>query len=111
MPVFYYIELATYDGFDIALIGFGYEFECADFEWERILDLSLLAISQPIFLESEFEAEMGNVREELIQRDNDNFAAMTLAVSKQANFNVYTYQDGLDSLPNISLLAVSPVPP
>jgi predicted Zn-dependent peptidase len=40
-----------------------YEAECADFEWDRILDLLLLAITKPLFLADEFDAEMGNVRE------------------------------------------------
>src|SRR6201989_2978491 len=30
-----------------------YEAECADFEWDRIADLLLVAITQPLFLEEE----------------------------------------------------------
>jgi predicted Zn-dependent peptidase len=33
-----------------------YEAECADFEWERILDLMQEAITEPLFLEDEYEA-------------------------------------------------------
>ncbi len=57
-----------------------YEAECADFEWERILDLMLLAIAQPLFLEEEFDAEFGNVREELAARSNNHFRHLSLAL-------------------------------
>src|SRR5574343_1221153 len=40
----------------------GYVGECADFEWERILNLLMLSISKPMFLQEEFSAEMGNVK-------------------------------------------------
>ena len=43
-----------------------YEAECADFEWERIMELLLMAICEPLFLDEEFLAEMGNVREEFL---------------------------------------------
>ena len=42
-----------------------YHADCADFEWERILDLQRLAICSPRFNEAELEAEKGNVRSEL----------------------------------------------
>lgn len=35
-------------------------------EWERILDLQLLAITQPVYKQETLDAEKGNVREELI---------------------------------------------
>ncbi len=46
-------------------VGMTYYADCADFEWERILKLQQLSITQPKFLETEFKAESGNVREEL----------------------------------------------
>lgn len=42
-----------------------YEAECAKFEWDRILDLQRTAITQPLFLEDEFNSERGNVKSEL----------------------------------------------
>src|ERR1700722_5254198 len=48
-----------------------YEAECADFEWDRIADLLIVAITKPLFLKEEFKAEAGNVREELISRSNN----------------------------------------
>lgn len=59
-----------------------YEAECADFEWQRILDLTLLAITKPMFLATEFEAEKGNVKEELISRGNNHFRHLSLAMRK-----------------------------
>ncbi|HRN90402.1 MAG TPA: insulinase family protein, partial [Candidatus Saccharibacteria bacterium] len=42
-----------------------YEADCADFEWDRILELQKLAICTPKFNETELNAEKGNVRGEL----------------------------------------------
>src|SRR5579864_5325103 len=50
-----------------------YEVECADFEWERVLGLMLKAMTEPLFLETDFKAEYGNVREELTGRSNNHF--------------------------------------
>ena len=37
-----------------------YECECADFEWDRILDLERVAITSPKFNEDELKAEKGS---------------------------------------------------
>lgn len=50
-----------------------YESECADFEWERILNLQRVAICQPRFNEEELTSEKGNVRAELTGYMNDYF--------------------------------------
>ena len=42
-----------------------YVADCADFEWERILQLQQVAITQPKCNQTELEAEKGNVRSEL----------------------------------------------
>jgi predicted Zn-dependent peptidase len=58
-----------------------YESECADFEWERVLDLMLVAISKPLFLRDEFTAEFGNVNHFLhlhaVTREAYGLLAMT----------------------------------
>ena len=46
--------------------------DCADFEWDRVLGLLCLAITKPLFLQEEFKAESGNVREELTGYLNNN---------------------------------------
>lgn len=53
----------------------GYDAECADFEWERILELKLLSITAPRFNQKELNAERGNVKNELMGHQN-NYARM-----------------------------------
>jgi predicted Zn-dependent peptidase len=80
-----------------------YEAECADFEWERVLELLLLAIEKPLFLEEEFQAEVGNVKEELMSRSNNHFRHLSLAMKEQYGFQVMTDKERLKKLPNVSL--------
>jgi predicted Zn-dependent peptidase len=53
-----------------------YEAECADFEWQRILELMITAISKPLFLRDEYKAEYGNVKDELTARSNNHFRTL-----------------------------------
>lgn len=80
-----------------------YEAECADFEWNRILDLLLVAISQPLFLEEEFKAEFGNVREELEARSNNHFRHLSLALRQHYGFMAKTDQERLKLMDNVKL--------
>lgn len=80
-----------------------YEAECADFEWERILDLTLLAISEPLFLQEEFEAEFGNVREELSSRSNNHFRHLSLALREIYGYAAKTDQERLELMENVKL--------
>lgn len=80
-----------------------YEAECADFEWERILDLMLLAIARPLFLEDEFDAEFGNVREELTARSNNHFRHLSLALRENYGFIAKTDQERLKLMDNVKL--------
>lgn len=80
-----------------------YEAECADFEWDRILDLLLVAISQPLFLEEEFKAEFGNVREELEARSNNHFRHLSLALRQHYGFMAKTDQERLKLMENVKL--------
>ena len=59
-----------------------YEAECADFEWDRVLGLLLVAIAKPLFLEEEFQAEFGNVQEEMVARSNNHFRRLSLEMRK-----------------------------
>lgn len=80
-----------------------YEAECADFEWDRILDLMVLAITKPLFLEEEFEAEFGNVREELTARSNNHFRHLSLALRKEYGFMAKTDQQRLKLMEKVKL--------
>lgn len=80
-----------------------YEAECADFEWKRITDLLLAAISQPLFLEDEFKAEYGNVKEEMTGRSNNHFRHLSLALRQIYGYKVLTDQERLKRMINVTL--------
>ncbi len=80
-----------------------YEAECADFEWDRIADLLLTAITKPLFLEEEFQAEFGNVTEELAARSNNHFRHLSLALRRAYGFKVLTDQNRLVIIDNVTL--------
>lgn len=80
-----------------------YEAECADFEWDRIADLLLTAITKPLFLEEEFKAEFGNVREELTARSNNHFRHLSLALREAYGFKVLTDQTRLQLMDNVTV--------
>ncbi|HSX44561.1 MAG TPA: pitrilysin family protein [Candidatus Saccharimonadales bacterium] len=80
-----------------------YEAECADFEWDRIADLLITAITKPLFLDEEFEAEFGNVREELNARSNNHFRHLSLALREAYGFKSLTDQQRLELMDNVSI--------
>jgi predicted Zn-dependent peptidase len=83
-----------------------YEAECADFEWDRILNLMMLAIAKPLFLQDEFDAEFGNVHEELTARSNNHFRHLSLALRKEYGFMSKTDQQRLKLMKNVKLADV-----
>ena len=80
-----------------------YEAECADFEWDRILDLLRIAITKPLFLDEEFEAEYGNVREELTSRSNSHFRHLSLAMRQAFGFYALTDKERLQYMDNVTI--------
>jgi predicted Zn-dependent peptidase len=80
-----------------------YEAECADFEWSRILDLLVMAISSPLFLEEEFKAESGNVREELVSRSNNHFRHLGISLRMNYGLKGKTDQERIKLMHNVSL--------
>lgn len=80
-----------------------YEAECADFEWQRILDWLMIAITEPLFLQEEFIAEVGNVREELTARSNNHFRHLSLALREAFKFYAVTDQERLKIMSNVTL--------
>ena len=89
---------ASTDVYDIV-----YETECADFEWERIFKLLLLAIEHPLFLQEEFDAEFGNVREELSARANNHYRSLGANTRKAYGLVAETDRDRLDLMQNVHL--------
>lgn len=80
-----------------------YEAECADFEWPRVTDLLLTAISKPLFLEDEFKAEYGNVREEMTGRANNHFRHLSLALREAYGYYIRTDQERLKLMRNVTV--------
>jgi predicted Zn-dependent peptidase len=78
-----------------------YEAECADFEWQRILELMITAISKPLFLHDEFKAEYGNVRDELTARSNNHFRTLSLTVREAHNLLAMTDRERLKQIKNV----------
>lgn len=93
----------AYNNASTSAYSITYEAECADFEWERILGLTLAAITEPLFLQEEFTAEFGNVREELASRSNNHFRHLSLALREAYGFAAKTDQARLDLMENVTL--------
>ncbi len=80
-----------------------YESECADFEWERILDLNRVAIATPRFNEEELKSEKGNVRSELTGYLNDYARLIWPRLQTAIGETTPTLRERLATLPNIEL--------
>jgi predicted Zn-dependent peptidase len=77
--------------------------ECADFEWERIIDLMTLSIARPLFLESEFKAEFGNVESEMSGRLNNHFLQLSLQMQHKFGMHVLPDNQRLKQMKNITV--------
>lgn len=93
----------AYSNASTSVYDITYEAECADFEWERILHLLLMSITEPLFLKEEFQAEFGNVREELTARANNHFRHLSLALRESYGFLAKTDQERLRIMKNVKL--------
>lgn len=89
---------ASTDVYDII-----YESECADFEWERVSRLLILAIEHPLFLQEEFDAEFGNVREELAARANNHYRQLGANTRKAYGLVAETDRERLELMENVTL--------
>ena len=83
-----------------------YEAECADFEWDRVLGLVLVAITKPLFLEEEFAAEFGNVQEEMAARSNNHFRRLSLEMRTALGLIAKTDHERLELMPNVKVADV-----
>ena len=80
-----------------------YVSSCADFEWDRIMDLMMEEICHPYFSQKYFESELGNVRSELTGYLSQPGRMLGPMVAKHMGFIIKTYPEYLASLDNISL--------
>lgn len=83
------------------LYNITYEAECADFEWKRILELMVTAISEPLFLREEFKAEYGNVRDELAARSNNHFRTLSLTTREAHGLLAMTDRERIKQIKNV----------
>lgn len=93
----------AYSNASTSVYDITYEAECADFEWDRVFDLLLVAITRPLFLEEEFKAEYGNVREEMASRSNNHFRRLSLEMRKQLGLLVKTDSERLKLMHNVGV--------
>lgn len=79
-----------------------YDSECADFEWDRVLELQLLALAKPKFLDEEFRAEKGNVYEELTSYFNNYFRVLGGNLAQAVGLPMFTDEERVLQLPQIT---------
>jgi len=80
-----------------------YVADCADFEWERILNLQRVAICQPKFNGRELEAEKGNVKSELTGYLNNHNRVLWPKIQQLLGEDVYTFWQRLQTISNVTL--------
>lgn len=93
----------SYSNASTGVYDITYEAECADFEWDRILGLLLVAITKPLFLEEEFKAEFGNVQEEMVGRANNHFRHLSLEMRRALGLIVRTDNERLKLMENVTV--------
>jgi len=80
-----------------------YVADCADFEWERILDLQRVAICSPKFNEEELVAERGNVRSELTGRLNNHNSVLWPKIQQLLGEDILTFWQRIQTINNVQL--------
>jgi len=80
-----------------------YEADCADFEWDRVLELQRLSICEPRFNETELQAEKGNVRSELTNFLNDHHRILWTRIQQVLGEDILTYRQSLATINNVTL--------
>ena len=93
----------AYNNATTGVYDINYEAECADFEWDRVLGLLLVAIAKPLFLEEEFEAEFGNVQEEMAARSNNHFRRLSLEMRQALGLIAKTDIERLEIMSNVTV--------
>lgn len=82
--------------YSVAYVG-----ETADFEWERVMRLQFNSLERPLFLQPEFEAECGNIHDELVSYTNNHFRALSGKMSQDFGFKVATDFERVDLMKNV----------
>ena len=77
--------------------------DCADFEWERILELQQVAICHPRFNQTELDAEKGNVKSELTGYLNNHNRVLWPKIQQLLGEDVYTYWQRIQTISTVTL--------
>ncbi len=85
---------------DYSMVYYG---DCADFEWERILDLKQVAITKPRFNEEELRAEAGNVRNELNGYLNSHPRLLWPKMQQVLGEATLTFPEAVKTISNVTL--------
>lgn len=93
----------AYSNATTSVYDINYEAECADFEWDRVLGLMLIAITKPLFLDDEFAAEFGNVQEEMVARSNNHFRRLSLEMRGELGLLAKTDMERLQIMSNVKV--------
>ena len=80
-----------------------YETECADFEWDRIMELQRVSICEPKFNEEELKSEKANVRSELTGYMNDYYRLLWPRVQQAVGEEVLDLSARRETISNIEL--------
>ena len=80
-----------------------YETECADFEWDRIMELQEVSICSPKFNEEELKSEKANVKSELTGYMNDYYRLLWPRVQQAVGEDVLDLPERLKTIQNIEL--------
>ncbi|MDR1196714.1 MAG: insulinase family protein [Candidatus Nomurabacteria bacterium] len=80
-----------------------YVAECADFEWDRILELQRSAICEPKFKRDEFDGEYGNVKGELTGYLSNPNRVLWPKISQEIGEDTMTYRERLELMSQIHL--------
>ncbi|MBI2285793.1 insulinase family protein [Candidatus Saccharibacteria bacterium] len=83
--------------YNISYVG-----EVADFEWERVIRLQMTALAKPLFLEAEFAAEVGNIRDEMVGRSNQHFWSLAAEMTKAFGFKIPSDKERSKLIDNVT---------
>lgn len=83
--------------YSVAYVG-----EVADFEWDRVLRLQQLSLAKPLFLQAEFDAEFGNIRDERVSLSNNHFRVLSTTMSQNFGFKVATDEQCVVLMKNVT---------
>lgn len=80
-----------------------YETECADFEWDRIMELQRVSVCEPRFNEEELKSEKANVRSELTGYMNDYYRLLWPRVQQAVGEEVLDLSQRRETISAIEL--------